>query len=178
MSYRSILLVIILSTAYPAFSWGNEFSLVPSLSVKEEYNSNIFFSTNDKRTDFITTLSPGLEMVNNTERLNTDVLARLDRLEYVNNNNLSSTDQTYKGSLQYLVTPLLNVSAAVGYLTGSTNSGRSRAAAPASRRRRTAAAPDGAVGSTSATRAGLRELSGQSSAELGVEGAGCGARLA
>ena len=119
MSYRSILLVIILSTAYPAFSWGNEFSLVPSLSVKEEYNSNIFFSTNDKRTDFITTLSPGLEMVNNTERLNTDVLARLDRLEYVNNNNLSSTDQTYKGSLQYLVTPLLNVSAAVGYLRDS-----------------------------------------------------------
>ena len=119
MSYRPILFVIILITAYPAFSWGNEFSLVPSLSVKEEYNSNILFSTNDKRTDFITTLSPGIEMVNNTERLNTDVLARLDRLEYVKNNNLSSTDQTYKGSLQYLVTPLLNVSAAAGYLRDS-----------------------------------------------------------
>ena len=38
--------------------------------------------------------------------------------------------------------------------------------------------PDGAEGSTSATRAGLRESSGQSSAESGSNGAGCGARLA
>ncbi|MGO9951318.1 MAG: hypothetical protein ACLPN1_03795 [Dissulfurispiraceae bacterium] len=119
MSYRSILLIIFLLAVCPAFAWGDEFRIVPSLSVKEEYNSNIFFSTNDKKDDFTTTLSPGFEMVNNTELLNMDVLARLDRLEYVNNKDLDATDQTLNGSLRYSFTPLLSVSAAGGYVKDS-----------------------------------------------------------
>ncbi len=119
MSYRSIILVIIFLVACPAFAWGNEFRIVPCLSVKEEYNNNIFLSSSDKKDDFITTLSPGLEMVNNTERINMDVLARLDRIEYTNNRDLSATDQTYNGSLQYLLTPLLRLSAAAGYIKDS-----------------------------------------------------------
>lgn len=120
MTYRPILLGIMLFVACcPAIARGNEFSLIPSMSVKEEYNNNIFFSTNDKKRDLITTLSPGLEMVDNTERLNTDVLARLDRREYASSRDLSATDQAYNGSLRYLVTPLFSLSGAAGFVKDS-----------------------------------------------------------
>ena len=119
MSYRLILLVIIMLAACPVFVWGNEFRILPSISVKEEYNSNVFVTPNDKKDDFITTISPGLEIVNRTERLDTDVLIRMDRIEYISNKDLSTTDQTYNGRLRYLATPLLSVSAEAGYVKDS-----------------------------------------------------------
>lgn len=119
MIYRLGLLVFILLVAGPVLTWGNEFRIVPSLSVKEEYNSNIFLSSNEKTKDFITTLSPGIKMVNNTERLSTDVLVKLNRIDYTSNRDLSTTDQTYNGSLQYLATPLVSVTAAAGYVKDS-----------------------------------------------------------
>ena len=106
-------------TAFPPLAVGNEFRLVPSISLKEEYNSNIFLSANDKKDDFITTLSPGIEIVDRTERLDTDVLLRPDRIEYISNRNLSATDQTYNGRLRYLVTPQFSVAATAGYVKDS-----------------------------------------------------------
>ncbi len=117
--YRRYLLVIIVLLFCPSLIWGNEFRLVPSISVKEEYNDNILFLTDDIRKDFITTISPSLEMVNNTEKLETDLLARLDRFDYADNREFSATDQLYDGKFRYHATPLFNISAEAGYVRDS-----------------------------------------------------------
>src|SRR5271157_2998914 len=102
MYYWRYLLVVIVLLSCPLLVWGNEFRLVPSISVKEEYNSNILLSTDSEKSDFLTTVSPGVEMVNRTDRLDTDLLVRLDRLEYLDNRDVSATNQMYNGKLHYL----------------------------------------------------------------------------
>ncbi len=119
MRHWLIHLVVLLLITCPAFAWGNEFRIVPSLSVKEEYNSNVLFSPSSIKRDFVTTLSPGVEMVNRTERLDTDLSVRLDRLEYADNRALSATDQMYDGKFKYAATPLFNISAEGGYSRSS-----------------------------------------------------------
>jgi len=117
--YRRYLLVVIVLLSCPSLVWGNEFRLVPSISVKEEYNDNILFLTDDIRKDFITTISPSIEIVNNTQRLETDLLARLDRFDYADNREFSATDQLYNGNFRYHATPLFNISAGAGYVRDS-----------------------------------------------------------
>jgi predicted porin len=115
---RYIFFVIVLLSC-PSLVWGNEFRVVPSISVKEEYNDNIFFTANDINRDFVTTISPSLEMVNNTEKLETNLLARLDRFDYADNREISATDQMYNGKFRYHATPLFNISAEAGYVRDS-----------------------------------------------------------
>ncbi len=109
------ILVIVLLQLYPALAWGYEFHLEPSITSKEEYNSNIFLSADNVKSDFITTLSPGIRMVDRTERLDTDLTLGLDRLEFVQNPDFSATNQVYQGKFGYLVTPLLKISAGAQY---------------------------------------------------------------
>lgn len=117
--YRRYLLLVIVLLSCPSLVWGNEFRLVPSISVREEYNDNILFLTDDIRKDFITTISPSLEIVNNTEKLETDLLARLNRFDYADNREFSATDQLYNGKFRYHATPLINISAEAGYVRDS-----------------------------------------------------------
>jgi len=117
--YRRYFLIVIVLLFFPSLVWGNEFRLVPSISVKEEYNDNVFFAANDIKRDFVTTISPGLEMVNNTEKLETALLVRLDRFDYADNREFSATDQLYNGKFRYHATPLFNISAEGGYVRDS-----------------------------------------------------------
>jgi hypothetical protein len=119
MYYRRYFFLVIVLLSFPSLVWGNEFRLVPSISVKEEYNDNIFFAANDIKRDFVTTISPGLEMVNNTDRLDTYLMARLARFDYADNRELSATDQLYNGKFRYHATPLFNISAEAGYVRDS-----------------------------------------------------------
>jgi hypothetical protein len=77
------------------------------------------FDTDGAKKDFITTISPGIEIVNNTQRLETDLLARLDRFDYADNREFSATDQLYDGKFRYHATSLLNISAEAGYVRDS-----------------------------------------------------------
>ncbi len=97
---------------FPAFAHSAEVRLLPSFAQKLEYNDNIFIrSTAVARThDFISTTSGGLQLLTNTERLNMDFSARVDQLFYRDNPDLNSTDQFYKGSLRYSLSPKLTVS--------------------------------------------------------------------
>ncbi|MFH2075028.1 MAG: outer membrane beta-barrel protein [Pseudomonadota bacterium] len=97
----------------------DEFRLVPSIAAREEYNSNIFLSTVDQKRDFVTTLSPGIEIVKRDERLDTGAQIRVDRVEYTDNRDLNATDQTYKGNIRYRFTPNFSFAANAGYLVDS-----------------------------------------------------------
>jgi hypothetical protein len=94
---------------------GDEFKLIPSISLKEEYNDNLFFTERDKEKDFITTISPGLELSNKTERLDLNLLAQLNKLIYGKNDELNKLEQNYRGRIRYSFHPKLNLSANAGF---------------------------------------------------------------
>ena len=119
MSYRLCFLIIILLQFCPLPAQGNEFRLLPSISLMGQYNSNILLSADEVKSDFIAVVSPGLELINRTERLDTELLLRFDRLEYADNRDLSATNQLYSGRFRYLVTPLLAVSSAASFVKDS-----------------------------------------------------------
>lgn len=72
------------------------------LSVREEYNDNIFYTVNDEIEDYITTLSGGLTLYNRTERSNADLSARAERLLYQDREELDATDQFYSGKAEHV----------------------------------------------------------------------------
>jgi hypothetical protein len=99
----------------PAQTGADDFKLIPSIAIKEEYNDNIFFDDGNEEEDFITTISPGLKLSNRTERLNAGLSARFDGISYSDNNDLNAIDQDYKGNLDYQLTPKTGVTADAGY---------------------------------------------------------------
>jgi hypothetical protein len=99
---------------FPEFTMGDEFILTPSISMKEEFNDNIFMTEKDKKDDFITTISPGIELVNKTERLYLNLYARLDNLIYAQNDELNFLNHNYRGSFSYSFSPQLRLSAEGG----------------------------------------------------------------
>jgi hypothetical protein len=93
----------------------DEFRLVPGASLKEEFNDNIFFSSGNTKSSFISTLSPKLSLVERTERLDARIDSRLDFLHYTEDNDLNSVDQSYQGRASYRLTPLFGLSGEAGY---------------------------------------------------------------
>jgi len=112
-----LLLVFFLypATFPPALLHADEFRLLPSIAEKFEYNDNIFIAPStapayEKVHDFISTTSGGLHLLANTETLNVDFTGRVDQLFYLENPSFNSTDQFYKASLGYTVSPKLSFS--------------------------------------------------------------------
>ena len=55
---RRVGLAIVLATlvfVFPSVSGADEFKLIPSIAVREEYNDNILYSPHDEEDDWITT---------------------------------------------------------------------------------------------------------------------------
>lgn len=92
----------------------DEFKLTPSIAVRQEYNSNIFFDSKDEEDDFITRVRPGLELLNRSERLDLRLAGFVTPFFYWENDELNSIDQDYSGRLSYRPTPLLTLGADAG----------------------------------------------------------------
>ena len=89
------------------------------LGAREEYNDNIFFTSDDTVDDFITTLSGGLKFLNQTERTDLQLSGILGRLIYSKEKDLDATDQYYKGRFGYEFTPRLGASVDAAYTKDS-----------------------------------------------------------
>ncbi len=98
---------------------GDGLNITPFVALRQEYNDNIFFTDTDETDDFIATISPGLELTNRTERLDTRLSAQINNLIYYDNTELNSVDQDYTGRLRYRMTPRMDVSAEAGYTRDS-----------------------------------------------------------
>ncbi|GAM10710.1 hypothetical protein OR1_03003 [Geobacter sp. OR-1] len=96
-----------------------EFAIVPAVSLKEEYNDNIHFSQRSKDSSFITAVSPSVSLLQKSERLSTNLSARLDLLYYSSASDLNSTDQNYWGTASYQFTPLFKAGASASYIRDS-----------------------------------------------------------
>ena len=116
---HKIILFIALLVYLPFFQImeiaADDFKFIPSLAVREKYDDNIFFDDNNKEKDFITTISPELRLDNKTERLKIRLYARCDTNIYSNNHDLDATDQFYKSSLDYQMTPRTALGVDAGY---------------------------------------------------------------
>ncbi len=114
-SVRILVAVVVMVIALPAGSGADEFRVVPSLALKEEYNDNIVFATDEKTSSWITTLSPGLSLVNRTEKLDLMLSALVDIARYHDESSFDSESQYYKGRLGYNFGPRTNIRADGGW---------------------------------------------------------------
>lgn len=113
-------LAVVLLGAAVSLPQGNnavaeERKVTASIAVKQEYTDNLTYSASDPVSDWITTVSPKLEVVNNSERLQTSLKAVLDGATYWENNELNDVDQDFSASLRYGFTPRTNLFSSGGY---------------------------------------------------------------
>jgi len=105
----------------PGAGRADEFRLTPSAAIAEKYNDNILFSEkkSGQQRDWVTVVSPGLDLVDRTERLDLLLSGRLNGNYYSDLHNLNAWDQFYNGHIHYGVTDKLGLGADAGYLRDS-----------------------------------------------------------
>ena len=80
--------MVTLAMIFPSGVLADEFNLTPSLTVREEYNDNIFFEYSDAIDDYITTVSAGLELAERTEQLDLSLKGTVSPYFYADNSDL------------------------------------------------------------------------------------------
>jgi len=115
---RGVLALLLLAAA-PAQVSGQELKLTPSIAAKEEYNDNIFLATGNGVDDFITTLTPALELSSTTERRNASLSGGVNWLKYARHTGSDAVDYFVNGTGGYLITERLAVSAGASYRQNS-----------------------------------------------------------
>ena len=91
--------------------------VVPSVSVDELYDDNLFFVSEDKQSDFVTRVSPALEVGYEAETLSWSGRYRFDAEAYARETELNSANvrQFADVEVEYLPTNRLTLSAAADY---------------------------------------------------------------
>ena len=107
------LLLCALFAADPAGA--DELRVVPSLSAKGEYNSNLFFSSGQRVDTYVGTVTPGFEVTSRTERMDGGFTAQVPVRWYTADTNLDKVSQLYQGRLGYRFSPAFRISGTGGY---------------------------------------------------------------
>ena len=83
MSMRFALLTLLLSLlSLPCYA---DFTLVPGVDMRMEYNDNIYLASDNEEDDLITTLSPNISMTWETSRLDVSLFASVAMEKYLDN---------------------------------------------------------------------------------------------
>jgi hypothetical protein len=114
-----MLFVSFVAFIHVRMAMADEFRLVPSVSLREEYNDNIYLEVRNPTRDFTTTTSGGLEVYDRTERFEGTLSGRLASLLYADNAGLDHVDQFYTGNGSYQLTQGLLVRGNGGYTVDS-----------------------------------------------------------
>jgi hypothetical protein len=119
-------LAIIMSLWAANLAVAADWSFVPSLTFKTEYNSNINNTSGDftgsagKLSDFIFTLNPSAAFNYTTEASNLQGTVGISQLLYIKNTEYNHTDQNYRINGQYSLTPRFNVFLNTSFISDST----------------------------------------------------------
>ena len=100
-------------------AWKEEIKVTPSLIIQQAYNDNVYFTTANRKGDWTSTISPGLEFTDKTERLDASLSARFNGIYYVDQHDLNAVDQFYRGTLRYSLSEKLTVGAEAGFIRDS-----------------------------------------------------------
>ena len=107
-----------------------DWSLVPSVNLTTEYNSNINTTptgstgssgSTGKLSDFIFTLNPAAAFIHTTEASKLQGNVGISQLLYVKNTGYNHTDQNYQINGQYSLTPRFNVFLSTSFISDSTS---------------------------------------------------------
>jgi hypothetical protein len=97
----------------------DEIKLTPGLALKEELNDNIFLATSSRRTDFILTTTPSLELSSAAERHSASLSGGINWLQYARNSGLDSVDYYVQSGFMYQFVPRLSMSVGGSYIRDS-----------------------------------------------------------
>ncbi len=97
-----------------------ERTITPSVGVKAEYNDNIDFSHGNERDDYVGTISPGLKLDYKTERTVLGAMARIDVVEYLDETDENTVNQTYGLNASHMLLEKLGIRANAGYIRDTT----------------------------------------------------------
>ena len=117
---RAFLPFFLLAVLFPpSLLRADQFSLIPSVAEKLEYTDNLLITPTNKLSDFISTTSGGLQLLDKSELMSLDVSARLDQREYRDNPTFDATDEYFQGTLGFTLSPKLSVSLNGSYTRSS-----------------------------------------------------------
>jgi hypothetical protein len=113
MRFKAILGTIGILGTLGTASHAAEFNMVPSITARQEYNSNIDLDANKNKAqdDFVTRIIPRLRSTYRTERLSLGLTAEAVPTLYWKNEDSSYVDFSGSGDLNYALTPRLSTSA-------------------------------------------------------------------
>jgi hypothetical protein len=123
-------LAIIMSMWAANLAVAADWSLVPSVNLTTEYNSNINTTptgstgstgSTGKLSDFIFTLNPAAAFIHTTEASKLQGNVGISQLLYVKNTGYNHTDQNYQINGQYSLTPRFNVFLSTSFISDSTS---------------------------------------------------------
>ena len=97
----------------------DELILTPSLSLGEEYNDNVYSSPTDRRSDFITTLSPALALNRRSERVDLGLSGGVSSHQYLRNSSSDALGFALKGAGNYTASERLSLATELGYTRDS-----------------------------------------------------------
>lgn len=110
---------LISSTTVCGTVFGAEEKLVPTCEIKEEFNDNVFLTAGDRKSDFITTISPNLTFSRISERLNIDLLTGVSWYDYSRSAGVGSMDYKYNAQMAGKLTPRDDLGLSAAYVRNS-----------------------------------------------------------
>jgi len=97
-----------------------DWSVVPAVELRSEYDSNINFTTYTKQKDYIFTLSPSAEFNYSTDISKLQGRLGLKGMHYLSQSHLDHVDQNYQINGNYAATPRLNFLLKSAYIVDTT----------------------------------------------------------
>jgi hypothetical protein len=117
--HQPIRLLGLLLLLAPLPAAADEFKLIPSIVIREDYNDNILFTTQNKQRDFITVATPALTLSNRSETTDLNLRAALADYHYGRYSSWNAVNPTLQGRIRHGLTPRLAITADAGYLRDS-----------------------------------------------------------
>lgn len=113
-------LAIIMSLWAAVLAVAADWSLVPSVTQKSEFNSNVNLAFTNPTSDYIFTLTPVADFNYKTEITQLQGHLGLSGQHYLSNSNLDHIDQNYQINGKYQATPKVNLSLNTSYIVDTT----------------------------------------------------------
>lgn len=113
-------LALVLGMLAAGFAEAADWSIVPTVVQRSEFNSNLNYSFNNVISDYIFTLQPAAEFNYTTEITRLQGRLGLTGLHYLTHSELDHIDQNYQINARYQAAPRLNLSLNSTYISDST----------------------------------------------------------
>ena len=119
MNSPKIFIVTVCFILCASLSLADDFQVTPTVKLKQELNDNIFFTATGELDDFITTVSPSIQLKERTPLLDLRLDTNLEALSYAKNDELNAVEHFHNGRVNYNLTPLMSFSGNFGYKVDS-----------------------------------------------------------